>query len=179
MIPLSPWLWRDVFRYIAGIQYDRRLLRNLSLAVIVAATGFIIIGTLLYLINMLSNKYPFFQIMIGIFVTVGAVVLVCIVFLIPVGTICYELFIDQTKYRTLMREKFTPSRSIIADRFLIFKTAFFRKRIVEWFERSALDHLDTMRLSTNSWPGGRRPQIKGDDASTRLAELDAKWLQLD
>lgn len=90
-----------------------------------------------------------------------------------------DLSLDWANYRKISRQKFIPTRAVIAEQFTVFKTDYFRTLIVAWFEMNALDYLDVLQRADNAWPGGKRPQIRGDTASVRLAELDARWLHLD
>jgi len=90
-----------------------------------------------------------------------------------------DFVLDATRYRKLTRSRFNPNRSAISEQFVGFKGAYFRLKIVEWFELNAINYLDELGRYENEWPGGKRPQIKGDSASAKLAELDARWLKLD
>lgn len=78
--------------------------------------------------------------------------------------------------------RFVPSRVDIATAFECFEGAWGRARYVEWVEREAAtpDHLKVLEdIVANPWPGGCRPNRDNDLASTRLAQLDERWLKLD
>lgn len=78
--------------------------------------------------------------------------------------------------------KLNGSRTIISDIFLGFETAKARLQFVRKLEVDLMDSAAQLILSDinkNPWPEGQRPNIQNDEASTRLAKLDARWLGLD
>lgn len=77
------------------------------------------------------------------------------------------------------KKSFNPSRCIIASQFSSFDTGLVRKWYVDWLEQVSIDHIEAMRNLSNTWPDGKRPQIDGDTTTVQLAQLDARWLDLD
>jgi hypothetical protein len=78
--------------------------------------------------------------------------------------------------------KFIPSRHDIAEVFEMLETARARRSYVEWVEREAAasKHAEALAdIVANPWPDGRRPNRYNDATSTRLAQLDERWLKLD
>lgn len=90
----------------------------------------------------------------------------------------FDLAIDFYKLRGIKRH-FSPDRSDISRDFLLLKTAAGRSRYIDYVETASFDYLEQMKNNSNVWPDGKRPQIVGDLASVRLAQLDARWLDLD
>ena len=77
------------------------------------------------------------------------------------------------------KKAFNPSRATIASQFNSLKTQLVRKSYVNWLEKVSIDHIETMRNLSNTWPAGKRSQINGDTTTVQLAQLDARWLDLD
>jgi hypothetical protein len=52
---------------------------------------------------------------------------------------------------------------------------------VNWLEEQVLDQRSLERLAArdNGWPQGVRPNVANDDASARLAQLDARWMGIE
>lgn len=96
----------------------------------------------------------------------------------------YEIVVsflsDRKSFRNATRS-FTPDRQVIAEHFLSFHTDTFRGRYVTWLEEQELNEAERRRFGDedNMWPTGRRPNIANDDASTRLAQLDTRWLGIE
>jgi hypothetical protein len=86
---------------------------------------------------------------------------------------------DRRELRNCTRGRFTPDRVAIARNFSAMRTSWGRMQYVRWLEDSSMDCLEALRRDTNIWPNGRRPQYDGDAGSVRLAQLDARWLDLD
>lgn len=86
-----------------------------------------------------------------------------------------------TDYLTLRRARkaFEPTRRSIAFYFVSLKTSFYRTRYVAWLEQVSVLHYEALRNPANKWPGDKRPQLEDDEASSELARLEAKWLDLD
>lgn len=77
------------------------------------------------------------------------------------------------------KRSFNPNRIDIARQFESFYTKTGRTWYVDWLESASIDHFDILRQHNNRWPPEGRPQLSGDEASLRLARLDARWLGLD
>ena len=91
---------------------------------------------------------------------------------------CWRWFNDRLLLNEF-RRSVPVQRPEIARQFLEFKTPTWRLRYVDWLEEVTINQLEALCKTSNVWPEGRRPQIEGDPASTRLAQLDARWLGLD
>jgi len=78
-----------------------------------------------------------------------------------------------------IRIVFVPDRREIAKRFQSLKTYYFREKYVDWLERVSIGHIVELRSPANAWPRGKRPQTYDDPLASRLAQLDARWLNLD
>jgi len=107
--------------------------------------------------------------------------------IVVVGKSVYELYRlirnRVTDYR-LLREStrvFSPDRNTIALHFLGFKTDAYRAHYVRWLEDQVPNQraLDQLAESDNVWPQGVRPNVANDDASARLAQLDARWIGIE
>lgn len=94
------------------------------------------------------------------------------------GVVWYR---DRTRLaKTLVT--FNPSRALISESFRSFETDKAREAYVRWIERQARApeyRQALLDLIANPWPQGRRPNINDSEASTLLAQLDAKWIGLD
>jgi hypothetical protein len=77
-----------------------------------------------------------------------------------------------------MLKDFRPERHEIAENFRRLRTGWGRLTYVTHLEEITLDHIDAFRRPDNLWPNGIRPQAR-DEASMKLARLDARWLDLD
>jgi hypothetical protein len=77
---------------------------------------------------------------------------------------------DRGTYR-IATESSAINRQIIADDFSMFQTPLYRRAYVAWLG-------DLQSPPRGDWPS-ERPNIKGDQASTMLAQLDERWLGLD
>jgi len=89
-----------------------------------------------------------------------------------------NLMADRGRLRTF--QKGIPTRrEEITLQFTALRTGFYRRKYVDWLERVTINSQEVLRESDNLWPDGRRPQMEGDRASVKLAQLDARWLDLD
>ncbi|MGM4916072.1 NACHT domain-containing protein [Tardiphaga sp. 813_E8_N1_3] len=77
-----------------------------------------------------------------------------------------------------MKLRFAPDRTSIARDFLAMRTSWGRVKYVAWIGDKSVDAAEAFRRETNIWPNGRRPQYDGDQGSMLLAQLDARWLDL-
>jgi NACHT domain-containing protein len=169
IVPFSPKVWQDVFN--VATRHRTRVFVGVGLvAVAIALATAAIFG-----INYLTAAIPEIEI---VFVMMGLIGF-GVIFVIPALKGLWNHMGDWWRYRKILRSGFTPVRSVIAQQFLSLKTSYFRMLLVGWFEVSAIDCLIQLRREGNEWPDGRRPQMRGDGSSVKLAELDARWLGLD
>jgi NACHT domain len=164
LLPASPAKWKKIGKYWARNKGRR--------------ANVLYIFPLVLLVTMLAGRLPR---IVGIAIIVFGAVCVSVsglALIVPLLIEVKNLAIDLVVFRRVSRV-FVPSRGIIACDFGRLRTSVFRNRFVDWVERASIDHVDTLRNLQNSWPQGRRPQIDGDAASIRLAQLDARWLDLD
>jgi hypothetical protein len=107
--------------------------------------------------------------------------------LLPVYFVPYTLYkIINTRHRdkkSLMdaTRDFVPDRQVIAQHFQSFHTGKFRDRYVTWLEEQEVNNAARLRFraAENMWPSGKRPNVANDNASARLAQLDARWLGIE
>jgi hypothetical protein len=90
----------------------------------------------------------------------------------------YVFLADYKRFRQATTT-FAPERSKIAQQLKFIRTGFFRERYLEWVDRMSVDQLSPLRSRTNSWPDGKRPRLNSELLDARLAQIDARWLDLD
>lgn len=77
---------------------------------------------------------------------------------------------------------FNASRQAIGETFNSFETDAARLQYVRWLEHEAETPESLAALAdvaVNVWPNGRRPNNRESEASTLLAQLDARWMKID
>lgn len=161
-IPLRPLFWRALIT---------RLFR-VSMPAFWAALG--LIALLAGFLFLLASLPPFILRVVAW--TMGSIGGCFVAVLLT--ALCIDYFIDRRSLRSF-KSNFSPDRAAIAQNFSILRTPWGRIEYVQWLEEISREHLDALRRDNNVWPEGRRPQYDGDEGSIRLAQLDARWLDLD
>jgi hypothetical protein len=93
------------------------------------------------------------------------------------GSALRAQLIDKATVNRIIRN-FRPIRHDIARDFTSLRTQWGKLRYVEELERLTVQHFEALKMEDNVWPNDVRPQ--GHDlASTKLAEIDARWLGID
>jgi hypothetical protein len=105
-------------------------------------------------------------------VVAGVMVIAAIGMLWPLVISLKYLLSDLRRIARIRKTPFNPSRSRIAEQFNAFMTPYGREQFVNWLDRCSVEQIDALREGSNTWPGGKRPQIDGDPASVKLAQLD-------
>jgi hypothetical protein len=101
-------------------------------------------------------------------------------FLLVIGSRIAMAFVsDWRMFHKIKSMMFNPMRQTIAQHFEAMRTPYFRMKFVDWLERVSIAYIDVLRDPSNTWPSGKRPQLDRDPASVKLAQLDARWLDLD
>lgn len=188
IIPITPRFWSVAKNTVAA--FTRRvLLRERTIPtpaqfwsqtkgsipyVFIGPVAIVLLGFLANLIpKWLIEKIAFVLLVLG--AAVAAVLVVIALFLI--GRLVYRQCVERFAL-TRMIEAFRPDRLDIAKNFESLSTGWARLAYVRRLETLSINHLDDLRRDDNIWPNGTRPQTN-DAASMKLAQLDARWLDLD
>jgi glycosyltransferase involved in cell wall biosynthesis len=165
LVPVKPAFW---LRWQSQLSKQRNLLGALLGQLIAMAA----IGMFL---SFLTESWRRYILIAFIAITAAAGIPLYLWFLLKgIATL-----IRERKRLTTVSNSFSPSRGIIAEQFLSFETTYGRRRYLDWLERASSNSAKILRDPSNIWPSGKRPQLAADEASVRLAQLDARWLDID
>ena len=166
----------------------RRFWRDFIIDIKNSSLGILTFIGILYLLIVLPNYFNWDWAKSGggflLLALLSALVIFCIWrFFYNFYGVC-ETVINWVKDRSRLQKAtrvFSSDRNIIASHFLSFKTESYRSKYVFWLEELVLEQRARERLaaSDNSWPSGLRPNIENNDASARLAQLDARWIGIE
>jgi hypothetical protein len=165
-IPITKifWEYETIEKFLGQIRMRFVLIIAIQVLVLIS-----IMMTPDWVVELIKPYAKYFVISIGGLLAIG------VVFVGVLGL--KEHLADRATLREATRN-FRPYRKEIARDFLRFSTQWGRMRYVDELERLTVQHFETLKLDDNTWPDGVRPQTS-DLASTKLAQLDARWLGLD
>ena len=172
-------LWRNfVYGLYSDFFFIRKIFNVRTLSIV------LVFFLVMALVSYLNSKWTELAVGLLLLIFGSAVVIVFIRGLLYKVYETYKrianVFKDHYRLQRVIRV-FASDRNIIASHFLSFKTEFYRSKYIVWLEEQVLDQRDRERLasSDNLWPNGVRPNVENNDASARLAQLDARWIGIE
>ncbi|MBK1841257.1 NACHT domain-containing protein [Azospirillum sp. YIM B02556] len=166
--PARTIFWIRARLVLSKMSQPQTLKKLAKFAKFIIVTG-AIYGILSYVLMMIAGEAALSLALSGIFFA----------FIISVLTVLTWGLISDGWVVWQSTRDFVASRAKIAASFTRLKTQFVRRIYIHWVASRSFPPSGKIVRPLDFWPDGNRPEFPGDKASTQLAQIDAKWLELE